>query len=497
MCYSKTKFTRNKKEYMKSKIKTQVIIIGSGPAGYSAAFRCADLGLKTVLVEQFNRIGGVCLNVGCIPSKSLLNISKIIQESNWLSEIGIFHKSSEICIQKIKEFKEKVVSKIANNLYKMMCNRKIKLVNGFGKFISSNSVLVENPEENYEIFFENAIIATGSRPIQLSKILETENLNRKNVWSSNKALNVHEIPRSMLIIGGGIIGLEIGTIYHSLGSKIDIVEVQNRLLPMVEEEISQFYTNTIRKKFDIMLKTKVVKISENSKKMLVVMKNEKDQEITREYDKLLLSIGRTPNSDLINLNQIGISVDSKGFIDVDSQMKTNLPHIYAVGDVVGLPMLAHKGMQEGHIAAEVIRGMNHYFDPYVIPSIAYTDPEIAWIGLTETEAKDRNINFETSTVPWNALGRAISSNCTNGMTKIIFDKETKRILGGSIIGTNGGELLGEIGLAIEMGCNAEDLSLTIHAHPTLYESIGMASKIFEGSITDLPNKKSILSRYEI
>ncbi|KIE63971.1 Dihydrolipoamide dehydrogenase of pyruvate dehydrogenase complex [Candidatus Riesia pediculischaeffi PTSU] len=482
-------------DYMQSKFKTQVVVLGSGPAGYSSAFRCADLGLQTILVERFSKVGGVCLNVGCIPSKTLLNISKIIQESNWLFNSGILCMENKICVQKIRELKEKVVSRIANNLYKMICDRKIKFIQGNGKFISSNSIMVENEEEDCEISFENAIIATGSHPTKLPRtvdILDMDSDGNKKIWSSDQALEIREIPKSILVIGGGIIGLEIGTIYHTLGSKIDIVEVEERLLPMVEDEVSQFYMKDVSKKFNIMLNTRVTKILYNQKEISVIMKDRVNQDITKKYDKLLLAIGRTPNSDSINLDKIGISIDEKGFIKTNSQMKTNISHIYAVGDVAGSPMLAHKGMHEGHIAAEVIYGMNHYFDPYIIPSIAYTDPEIAWLGLTEEEAKRQNIVFETSTVPWGALGKAISSNHTNGMTKIIFDKKTKRILGGSIVGVNGGELIGEIGLAIEMGCSAEDIALTIHAHPTLYESIGMASKMFEGSITDLPNKKSMI-----
>ncbi|BGI50962.1 MAG: dihydrolipoyl dehydrogenase [Arsenophonus endosymbiont of Ceratovacuna japonica] len=470
---------------MSIEIKTNVVVLGSGPAGYSAAFRCADLGLKTILIERYTTLGGVCLNVGCIPSKTLLHIAKVIEETNSLSKYGVSFGDLKIDINKINLWKEKIINKLTTGLSSMAKGRKITVIHGIGKFINANILVVKNEKDTIKINFSNAIIAVGSRPIKLPFIP----YNDVRVWDSTDALKLKEIPNRMLVIGCGIIGLEMCTVYHALGSKIDVIEMFDQVIQSADNDIINIYTTQISKKFNLMLETKITSV-ESQKNGIYVKMNGKKAPITSQcYDAILVAVGRIPNGKLISADMAGVEVDKHGFIHTDQQMRTNIPHIYAIGDIVGQPMLAHKGIHEGHIAAEVISGLNHYFDPKVIPSIAYTNPELAWVGLTEKEAKKQGINYKVTNFPWSASGRAIASNCSEGMTKLIFNKENRRIIGGAIIGVNGSELLGEISLAIEMGCDAQDIALSIHAHPTLYESIGMAAEIFEGSITDLPNIK--------
>ncbi|MGP1871447.1 MAG: dihydrolipoyl dehydrogenase [Arsenophonus sp.] len=468
---------------MNTEIKTQVVILGAGPAGYSAAFRCADLGLETVLVERYETLGGVCLNAGCIPSKALLHISKVIEETKILATHGIVFGKLKTDIDKVRIWKEKIVSQLAIGLAEMAKYRKVKVINGFGKFINSNILLVENQKKTTMINFENAIIAAGSRPIKLPFILNDD----PRIWDSTDALQLQKVPKRILVIGGGIIGLEMSTIYHALGSIIDIVEIFDQVITTADKDIIRIFTKQISKKFNLMLETKVTMIEARKDGIYVKMEGKNIPIKPQCYDIILVAIGRIPNGKLINADKAGVEVDDKGFIYTDKQMRTNIQHIYAIGDIVGQPMLAHKGIHEGYVAAEVISGLKHYFDPKIIPSIAYTEPEIAWVGLTEKEAKEKSITYETAIFPWTASGRAIASNSSEGITKLIFDKKTRRIIGGSVIGTNGGELLGEISLAIEMGCDVEDIALTIHAHPTLYESIGMAAEVFNGTITNLPN----------
>ncbi|MDU6435196.1 MAG: NAD(P)/FAD-dependent oxidoreductase [Pantoea sp.] len=415
---------------MSTEIKTQVVVLGAGPAGYSAAFRCADLGLETVLVERYSTLGGVCLNVGCIPSKALLHVAKVIEEAKALEEHGIVFGQPSTDINKVRTWKEKVINQLTGGLAGMAKGRKVKVVNGLGKFTGANTLVVEGEGGATTINFDNAIIAAGSRPITLPFIPHDD----PRVWDSTDALEL--------------------------------------------------------KQFNLMLETKVTAVEAKEDGIYVTMEGKKAPAEPQRYDAVLVAIGRVPNGKGLDAGKAGVEVDDRGFIRVDKQMRTNVPHIYAIGDIVGQPMLAHKGVHEGHVAAEVIAGMKHYFDPKVIPSIAYTEPEVAWVGLTEKEAKEKGISYEVSTFPWAASGRAIASDCADGMTKLIFDKETHRVIGGAVVGTNGGELLGEIGLAIEMGCDAEDIALTIHAHPTLHESVGLAAEIFEGSITDLPNPKA-------
>lgn len=470
---------------MNKEIKTQVVVLGAGPAGYSAAFRCADLGLDTVIVERFSTLGGVCLNVGCIPSKALLHVAKVIEEAKSLAEHGIVFGEPTTDIDKIRGWKEKVISQLTGGLAGMAKQRKVQVVNGYGKFSGSNSIIVAGEEGETTIQFDNAIIAAGSRPIQLPFIPHED----PRIWDSTDALKLTEVPKNLLIMGGGIIGLEMGTVYHSLGAEIDVVEMFDQVIPAADKDVVSIYTKRIEKKFNLLLETKVTAVEAKEDGIYVSMEGKAANE-TRRYDAVLVAIGRTPNGKLIDAHVAGVEVDERGFIRTDKQMRTNVSHIFAIGDIVGQPMLAHKGVHEGHVAAEVIAGQKHYFDPKVIPSIAYTEPEVAWVGKTEKECKAEGINYEVAKFPWAASGRAIASDCADGMTKLIFDKDSHRIIGGAIVGTNGGELLGEIGLAIEMGCDAEDLALTIHAHPTLHESVGLAAEVFEGSITDLPNPKA-------
>ena len=472
---------------MSKEIKAQVVVLGSGPAGYSAAFRCADLGLETVLVERYSTLGGVCLNVGCIPSKALLHVSKVIEEAKAMADHGVVFGEPQTDISKIRIWKEKVVNQLTGGLGGMAKMRNVTVVNGYGKFTSDKTIEVAGADGNTTITFDNAIIAAGSSVVDLPFIPNDD----PRVIDSTGALALEDVPGEMLVLGGGIIGLEMGTVYHSLGSKVEVVEMFDQVIPAADKDIVKVFTKRIKNKFKLMLETKVTAVEAKEDGIYVSMEGKKAPAEAERYDAVLVAIGRVPNGALIDAEKAGIEVDERGFINVDKQMRTNVPHIHAIGDVVGQPMLAHKGVHEGHVAAEVISGKKHYFDPKVIPSIAYTEPEVAWVGKTEKEAKEEGIKYEVATFPWAASGRAIASDCADGMTKLIFDKETHRVIGGAIVGTNGGELLGEIGLAIEMGCDAEDIALTIHAHPTLHESVGLAAEVFEGSITDLPNKKAV------
>ena len=471
---------------MSKEIKTQVVVLGAGPAGYSAAFRCADLGLETVLVERYSTLGGVCLNVGCIPSKALLHVSKVIEEAKHATKNGVYFGEPTINLDEVRAGKDAVVAKLTGGLAGMAKARKVTVVEGLAAFTDPNTLVARDRDGNpTTVKFDNAIIAAGSRPIQLPFIPHED----PRIWDSTDALKLKEVPKKLLIMGGGIIGLEMGTVYHSLGLEIEVVEMFDQVIPAADKDVVAIYTKQIEKKFKLMLETKVTAVEAKDDGIYVSMEGKACND-TKRYDAVLVAIGRTPNGKLIDAGKAGVEVDERGFIHVDKQMRTNVPHIFAIGDIVGQPMLAHKGVHEGHVAAEVIAGQKHYFDPKVIPSIAYTEPEVAWVGKTEKECKQEGLNYEVAKFPWAASGRAIASECSEGMTKLIFDKDTHRLLGGAIVGSNGGELLGEIGLAIEMGCDAEDIALTIHAHPTLHESVGLAAEVFEGSITDLPNAKA-------
>ena len=471
---------------MSKEIKTQVVVLGAGPAGYSAAFRCADLGLETVLVERYSTLGGVCLNVGCIPSKALLHVSKVIEEAKHATKNGIYFGEPTINLDEVRAGKDAVVAKLTGGLAGMAKARKVTVVEGLAAFTDPNTLVARDRDGNpTTVKFDNAIIAAGSRPIQLPFIPHED----PRIWDSTDALKLKEVPKKLLIMGGGIIGLEMGTVYDALGSEVEVVEMFDQVIPAADKDVVAIYTKQIEKKFKLMLETKVTAVEAKDDGIYVSMEGKACND-TKRYDAVLVAIGRTPNGKLIDAGKAGVEVDERGFIRVDKQMRTNVPHIFAIGDIVGQPMLAHKGVHEGHVAAEVIAGQKHYFDPKVIPSIAYTEPEVAWVGKTEKECKQEGLNYEVAKFPWAASGRAIASECSEGMTKLIFDKDTHRVLGGAIVGSNGGELLGEIGLAIEMGCDAEDIALTIHAHPTLHESVGLAAEVFEGSITDLPNAKA-------
>ncbi|MBO1256446.1 dihydrolipoyl dehydrogenase [Alteromonas sp. 5E99-2] len=468
-----------------SEIKTQLVVLGGGPGGYSAAFRAADLGIDTVVVDSRGKLGGVCLNVGCIPSKALLHVAKVIKEAKHMDHHGVSFGEPKIDLDKIRAYKDDSINQLTNGLGGMAKMRKVKHVVGYGKFTGPNTVEVEGPEGKTTITFDNAIIAAGSEPVSLPFIPEDD-----RVIDSTGALELKDVPEKMLVLGGGIIGLEMGTVYDALGSKIDVVEFLDQLVPAADKDIVKVYSKTVKDRFNIMLETKVTAVEAKDDGLYVSFEGKQAPAEAVRYDKVLVAVGRTPNGKLIGAETAGVAVSDRGFIDVDKQMRTNVPHIYAIGDLVGQPMLAHKAVHEAHVAAEVIAGQKHFFDPRCIPSVAYTEPEMAWVGLTEKEAKEQGINYEAAVFPWSASGRAIASAATDGMTKMIFEKDTGRVIGGALVGTNAGEMLGEIGLAVEMGADAEDVALTIHAHPTLNESIGLASEIFEGSITDLPNKKA-------
>lgn len=469
-----------------SEIKTQLVVLGAGPGGYSAAFRAADLGIDTVLVDARDTLGGVCLNVGCIPSKALLHVSKVIQEAKHLSSHGVTFGEPTFDLDKIRGWKDSVVSQLTKGLSGMSNMRKVKHVQGYGKFSGANTLVVDGKDGKTTITFDNAIIAAGSEPVSLPFIPKDDD----RIIDSTGALELKDIPEKMLILGGGIIGLEMGTVYHALGSKIEVVEFLDQLVPAADKDVMKLYMKTIKNKFTTMLETKVTAVESKDDGVYVSFEGKQAPAKPVRYDRVLVAVGRRPNGSLVDAEKAGVKVDERGFINVDKQMRTNVANIFAIGDLVGQPMLAHKAVHEGHVAAEVISGQKHYFDPRGIPSVAYTEPEIAWVGLTEKEAKEQGIKYEAATFPWAASGRAIASAATDGFTKMIFEKETHRVIGGAIIGTNAGEMLGEIGLAIEMGADAEDLALTIHAHPTLNESIGLAAEIYEGVITDLPNAKA-------
>jgi dihydrolipoamide dehydrogenase len=469
-----------------SEIKTQLVVLGAGPGGYSAAFRASDLGVDAVIVDARESLGGVCLNVGCIPSKALLHVAKVIQEAKHLSSHGVTFGEPTIDLDKIRAWKDSVVSQLTKGLSGMSKMRKVNHVQGYGKFTGANTLEVEGKDGITTITFEHAIIAAGSEPIELPFVPKDDD----RIMDSTGALEMKDIPEKLLILGGGIIGLEMGTVYHALGSKIDVVEFLDQLVPAADKDVMKVYMKTIKNKFNTMLETKVVGVESKKDGVYVTFEGKQAPAQAVRYDRVLVAVGRRPNGSLVAAEKAGVEVNERGFINVDKQLRTNVPNIFAIGDLVGQPMLAHKAVHEGHVAAEVIAGHKHYFDPRGIPSVAYTEPEIAWVGFTEKEAKEQGLNYEAATFPWAASGRASARDATNGLTKLLFDKDTGRIIGGAIIGTNAGEMLGEIGLAIEMGADAEDIALTVHAHPTLNESIGLAAEIYEGSITDIPNAKA-------
>ena len=480
------KETKHSPQNEKSDEEYDVAVLGSGPGGYTAAFRAADLGLKVVLIERYTTIGGVCLNVGCIPSKALLHTAKVITDAEDTASHGVSFNQPKIDLDQLRNWKSnKVVKKLTMGLAQMAKQREVEVIEGEGKFASSNQITVNLKDGAKKIIgFKSAIIAAGS---QSSKIPNTPDDER--IMDSTGALELKDIPKKLLIIGGGIIGLEMGTVYEALGSEVSVVELSDGLIQGCDRDIVKPLHRRMEKRFEnIWLKTKVTNI-ETIKEGVVVYFEGDDVPEKLTFDRVLVAVGRKPNGHKIDAEKAGVKVDEHGFIDVDKQMKTNVDHIYAIGDIVGQPMLAHKATHEGKVAAEVIAGEKVEFQAMTIPSVAYTDPEIAWAGITEDEAKLKEIEIEKAVFPWAASGRAISTNRTEGMTKLIFDKKTNRIIGAGIVGTNAGELIAETVLSIEMGADAHDIGLSIHPHPTLSESVAMASEIKEGSITDLYIKK--------
>jgi len=474
----------------KADVECEMLVLGSGPGGYSAAFRAADLGLKTVLVERYPELGGVCLNVGCIPSKALLHIAAVMDEAKTLGEHGIAFGPPQIDLDKLRAWKNKVVGKLTGGIGGMAKARKVEVVRGIGQFLDPHHLEVELTEGPAQaktgakkvVKFAQAIIAAGSQVVRLSFIPEDP-----RVLDSTSALELASVPKRMLVIGGGIIGLEMGTVYSTLGSRLDVVEMLDGLMPGADRDLVRVWEKVNKPRFDrIMLSTKTTAVEAKPDALWVTFEGPNAPKEPQPYDAALMSVGRAPNGKKIGADKAGVAVTDRGFIPVDNQMRTNVPHIFAIGDIVGQPMLAHKATHEGHVAAEAAAGEKSFFDARVIPSVAYTDPEIAWVGITEDEAKAKSIKLEKALFPWAASGRALANGRDEGHTKLLFDAETHRIVGGGIVGTHAGDLIAEIALAIEMGADAVDIGRTIHPHPTLSESVGLAAEAFEGVCTDLP-----------
>ncbi|MBK1693426.1 dihydrolipoyl dehydrogenase [Chromatium weissei] len=464
---------------------TEVVVLGGGPGGYTAAFRAADLGQQVTLIERYDTLGGVCLNVGCIPSKALLHTALIMEEVKTLGVMGVTYAAPTVDLDQMRKGKEAVVAKLTGGLAAMAKQRKVKVIQGVGRFEAQNRIEVDTKEGRVRVQFDHAIIACGSASIKIPGFPHDD----PRVMDSTDALALADIPARMLIVGGGIIGLEMASVYSALGTRIDVVEFKDQLMPGCDADLVRCVEKVIKKRYDtIRLETKVASLTASEAGITAVFEGKHSGE--ELYDKVLVAVGRLPNGKLINAEAAGVNVDQHGFIKVDQHQRTNIPNIFAIGDVVGGPMLAHKATHEAKVAAEVIAGLPALFDPLTIPSVAYTDPEVAWMGLTETKAKADGIPYEKGVFPWAASGRALGIHRDEGMTKLLFDPETKRILGAGIAGPNAGELIGEAVLALEMGADMEDLGLTIHPHPTLCETIGLAAEMAHGSITDLlPPKK--------
>ncbi|MDD3265814.1 MAG: dihydrolipoyl dehydrogenase [Burkholderiales bacterium] len=469
-------------------IECDLMVLGAGPGGYTAAFRAADLGLNVVLVEKYKTLGGVCLNVGCIPSKALLHVAKVINEADEMSHHGVTFGKPQIDIDKVRDFKSGVVGQLTKGLDGLAKQRKVQKVEGLAKFTSPYTISVETAEGAKTVRFKNAIIAAGSQsfkvpgfPFEDSRIID-----------STGALMLESVPERMLVVGGGIIGLEMAEVYGTLGSKITVVELGSGLIPGADRDVVKVLEARIKKRFEaIYTNTKCAKVEAKEDGIWVTFEGSGAPTEPQKFDKVLVAAGRRPNGKLIGAENAGVIVQDNGFIPADKQQRTNVAHIYAIGDVIGQPMLAHKAVHEGRVAAENCAGMKSFFDARVIPGIAYTDPEVAWVGVTETEAKEKGMAVEVGKFPWAASGRALGNARTDGFTKLIAEKDTHKIIGAAIVGAGAGELLAEACLAIEMGADIHDVALTVHAHPTLSESIAFASEIIDGSITDLymPKKK--------
>jgi dihydrolipoamide dehydrogenase len=469
----------------KADIECDMLVLGAGPGGYSAAFRAADLGMKTVLVERYDTLGGVCLNVGCIPSKALLHTASVVDEVKHLPDHGISYGPPQIDLGKLRGFKDGVIKKLTGGLAGMAKVRKVEVVTGVGAFLDPHHLEVVSAGGKKTVKFAKAIIAAGSQAVKLPFLPEDP-----RIVDSTGALLLKSIPKRMLVIGGGIIGLEMATVYSTLGARIDVVEMLDGLMQGADRDLVKVWEKMNAKRFDkVMLKTKTVGAKATDAGIEVSFEGEQAPAGPQVYDLVLVAVGRSPNGKKIGAAKAGVAVTDRGFIDADKQMRTNVPHIFAIGDIIGQPMLAHKAVHEAHVAAEVAHGKKSYFDARQIPSVAYTDPEVAWAGKTEDQCKAEGIKFGKAVFPWAASGRAIANGRDEGFTKLLFDTATHRIVGGGIVGTHAGDLISEICLAVEMGCEPADIGKTIHPHPTLGESIGMAAEVFEGHCTDLPPMK--------
>lgn len=462
-----------------------IVVIGAGPGGYTAAFRAADLGKQVILIERYSTLGGVCLNVGCIPSKALLHAAKVITEAEDAESLGIVFGKPAISLDKLKTWKESVVNKLTKGLTALAKQRNVKVLQGTAKFITPHLMQVETGEHTQTVSFDHCIIAAGSSVARIPGLPYDD----PRIIDSTGALKLEKIPKHMLVIGGGIIGLEMATVYSALGSNISIVEFMDQIIPGADEDLVRPLYRRIKNRYAaIYLKTRVTRVEAKKSGLLVSFEGD-NAPAPQTYDCILMATGRRPNGFTLGAESIGIQINEKGFIQVDQQLRTNIAHIFAIGDIIGNPMLAHKAAYEGKLAAEIIAGHKAVFDARTIPSVAYTDPEIAWMGMTEREARQKGIEYEKSSFPWAASGRAISMARDEGLTKLIVDKKTRRILGAGIVGVNAGELIAETTLALEMGVDMEDISLTIHPHPTLSETVFFAAEMAEGTITDLYVKK--------
>lgn len=467
---------------MSKRENADVVVIGSGPGGYAAAFRAADLGKKVLMIEKDGNLGGVCLNRGCIPSKAFLHISKVMTEASHLSTIGVSFSKPQINIDVVRDYKNKIVSKLSNGISQLAKVRKVTTINGEASFLSNNELVVKSESGDKVIFFKKCIVAVGSS----SRMLPGLPRDSSSILTSKTALDLKDIPKNLLVVGGGVIGLELGQVYASLGSEVSVVEFLPSLIPGADQDVVKPLQRQLSKQFkSIMLSSKVVGVTENSKGGLSVSIESKNDKKDLSFEKILISIGRSPNTEQLNLGHTDIKVDKNNFILVDEYQKTSVDSIFAIGDVTGNPMLAHKATHEGKVAAEVASGHPAAMDARVIPSVVYTHPEVAWVGLTETEAKEKDIPYEKGEFPWAASGKAMILDASHGKTKILFDPETKRVLGAAIVGPSAGDLISEACLAIEMGSDAEDIGLTIHPHPTLGETFAAASEVYLGTMTDL------------
>ncbi|WP_226781038.1 dihydrolipoyl dehydrogenase [Oceaniglobus trochenteri] len=471
----------------KGDLHAELVVLGSGPGGYSAAFRAADLGKSVILIEKYPTLGGVCLNVGCIPSKALLHAAKAITEAEEMGDHGVSFGKPKIDLDKLRDWKDSVVSQLTGGLGGLAKARKVTTVQGYGKFTGPNMIEVTGDDGTKTVSFDNCIIAAGSEPVKLPFVPHDD----ERVIDSTGALELRDIPNKLLVLGGGIIGFEMATVYDALGADVTVVELMDQIIPGCDKDIIKPLQKRMEKRLAaIKLKTKVTAVEAQKKGLKVTFEDDKGETSTDTFDRVLVAVGRRPNGKLIDADKAGVSVDERGFIAVDNQQRTGVPHIFAIGDVVGQPMLAHKAVHEGKVAAEVVAGHKRFFDARVIPSVAYTDPEVAWVGVTETEAKAKGIKYAKGVFPWAASGRSLANGRSEGITKVLFDPADDRVIGAAIVGTNAGDLIAEVALAIEMGADAVDLGHTIHPHPTLSETVNFAAEMFEGTITDLmPPKK--------